>query len=130
MKTLFVALLSAGLFASANSQTRDSTVKSETTHHSGTIHHSSQSSKPKVSLAAARKTVLARVPGAKVESEELELEHGRQVYSFDLKVPKKSGVEEVQVDANSGKVVSHTHESAEAERKEQAKEKSEGSKPH
>jgi hypothetical protein len=90
---------------------------------SGTTHHSSQATKPKVSMSTARKTALAKVPGARVESEELEHEHGKLVYSFDLKVADKPGVEEVQVDANTGKVVSHKHETTEAERKEQAEEK-------
>ena len=124
MKTFLVALLSACLFASADAGTRDSTVTSGTTHHSGTT-HSANASKPKVSLTSARKTALARVPGAQVESEELEHEHGKLVYSFDLKVPNHAGIEEIQVDANSGKVVSHKHETAEAERKEQEKEKTE-----
>jgi len=123
MKTFPITLLSVVLLASTNP--RDSSAASETTQHSVTTHHSANATKPKVSLASARKTALARVPGARVESEELEHEHGRQVYSFDLKVPNKSGIEEVQVDANTGKVVSHTHETAEAERKEQAKEKNE-----
>jgi hypothetical protein len=46
---------------------------------------------------------------------ELEKEHGRVVYSFDLKVPSKPGIEEVQVDASSGKVVSVEHEDEPAE---------------
>ena len=42
------------------------------------------------------------------------------VYSFDVLVPNRKGVEEVQVDARSGKVVSVKHESPAAEAKEHA----------
>ena len=65
------------------------------------------------------------MPNAKVESEELEKEHGKLIYSFDLKVPGKSGVEEVQVDAMTGKLVNTHHETASAEHKEATKEKQE-----
>ena len=87
-------------------------------------HHSSHST-AKVSLDSARATALAQVPNGKVESEELEKEHGKLIYSFDLKVPGKSGVEEVQVDAMTGKLVNTHHETASAEHKEATKEKQE-----
>ena len=73
----------------------------------------------KVSLEDARKTALAAVPGGKVQSEELEREKGRLVYSFDIKVDKKSGVEEVGVDAMTGKIVEKKHESPKSEKAEE-----------
>ena len=79
----------------------------------------------KVTMKAARATALARVPGGKVQAVELEREHGKLVYSFDIRVPGKSGVEEVQVDAMKGDVVSQVHETAKAERKEARAEKTE-----
>jgi len=91
---------------------------------------SSDAAKAKVTLEQARKTALRAVPNAKVKAEELEREHGKLVYSFDLQVPGKPGIEEVQVDAMSGKVVSHQHESAEQERKEQEQEKQEHQGSH
>ena len=69
---------------------------------------------------SAMRTALAKVPGGAIREAELEKEHGKLVYSFDIRDPKKSGVEEVLVDAKSGKVVSAKHESAAAEAKEQA----------
>jgi hypothetical protein len=71
--------------------------------------------KAKVTCADAQKTALARVPHATVKSAGLEEEKGKLVYSFDLKRRGKSGVEEVQVDAVSGQVVSVEHESAKHE---------------
>ena len=65
----------------------------------------------KIDLATARRTALAKVPSATVLSEELEQEGGRSVYSFDLRRPSVAGVEEVQVDAHDGSVVSVKHES-------------------
>ncbi len=43
---------------------------------------------------------LAKVPGATVRSVELEREHGRLIYSFDLHVLGQSGVEEGNVRGN------------------------------
>ena len=79
--------------------------------------------KAKVSCADAQKTALARVPHASVRSAELEEENGKLVYSFDLKRMGMAGIEEVQVDAVSGQVVSVEQESAkdEAAEKDQHK---------
>jgi uncharacterized membrane protein YkoI len=72
----------------------------------------------KIAEADARKTALAVVPGGKVQSHELERENGKLIYSYDIKVAGKSGVEEVNVDAMTGEVVAHEHEDAKAEAKE------------
>lgn len=72
----------------------------------------------KISEDSARAIALREVPTGKVRSAELEREHGRLIYSFDVGVAGKSGVEEVNVDARTGAVVAHEHESAAAERRE------------
>ena len=77
----------------------------------------------------ARATALARVKNGTVKSEELEREHGHLIYSYDIAVPGKSGVEEVNVDAVTGKVTAQTHEAAKAERKEADAESKERTKP-
>lgn len=64
----------------------------------------------KVTQAQATATALARVPGGKVESAELEREHGKLIWSFDLVQPRVKGVTEIQVDAVSGVVVSQKQE--------------------
>lgn len=48
--------------------------------------------------------------GSRIRAAEIEEEDGKLVYSFDIKVPKKKGIDEVLVDAASGKVVSVEHE--------------------
>ena len=80
----------------------------------------------KVAEGAARKTALAAVPDGKVQSHELERENGRLIYSYDIKIAGKSGVEEVNVDAMTGEIVAHEHENAKAEAKEK---KAEAKKP-
>ena len=72
----------------------------------------------KIAERDARKTALAAVPGGKVQSHELERENGKLIYSYDIKVASKSGVEEVNVDAMTGEIVAHEHEDAKAEAKE------------
>lgn len=74
---------------------------------------------------SARTIALARVPNGQVKSAELEREHGRLVYSFDIAVPGKAGVEEILVSAHTGHIVSTKHESPESERAEQLKEQRE-----
>lgn len=69
----------------------------------------------------ARKTALDRVKGGVIQSGEIEEEDGKLVFSFDIKVPGKSGIDEVLVDAKTGAVVSVEHESPAAEAREAAK---------
>jgi len=72
----------------------------------------------KVDGETARATALARVSGGRVVGAELEEEDGRLVYSFDIEVQGKPGVEEIWVDAVSGEVVSQEHESEAKEARE------------
>lgn len=60
----------------------------------------------KITEADARVVALAKVPGGTVQTAELENEHGKLVWSFDIKDPKSSNVIEVQVDAKKGQIVS------------------------
>jgi uncharacterized membrane protein YkoI len=72
----------------------------------------------KINQADAEKTALAKVPGGKVESSELEKEHGKLIWSFDIAVPNSVNIAEVQVDAKTGKVVSNKAETPEDQAKE------------
>ena len=78
-----------------------------------------------VSESDAAKTAESRVRNGRIEAVELENEKGKLIYSYELKAPGKPGVEEVNVDAKTGEVVSAEHESMKAERKEMAEEKKE-----
>jgi len=72
----------------------------------------------KVTERTARATALAQVPGGKVKSGELERENGRLLYSFDIATKGKTGIDEVQVDAITGTVLSNKHETAAMEKAE------------
>lgn len=71
---------------------------------------------------AARKLATDRVANSTISKEELEVEDGKLVYSFDLKVAGKAGFEEVLIDAKTGRVISQEHESEKKEAAEGAKE--------
>ena len=83
----------------------------------------------KINEPEARATAVAQVKNGTVKSEELEREHGRLIYSYDIAVSGKSGIDEVNVDAMTGKVVAKTHEGPATERKEAAAEAKEDAKP-
>ena len=53
---------------------------------------------------------LRQVPGGTIREAELEVEHKRLIYSFDVKVAGKPGITEVNVDAKTGAVVDVSHE--------------------
>jgi uncharacterized membrane protein YkoI len=77
----------------------------------------------KIKPEAARQTALKAVPGATIKEAEIEREHRKLVYSFDLTVPGQTGIQEVLVDANTGKIVSSKHESPADEAREAAQDK-------
>jgi uncharacterized membrane protein YkoI len=66
--------------------------------------------KAKVAEPTAAATAVAKVPGGKIRSVELDTVAGRLVYTYDIKVKGKSGSEEVNVDAMSGSVLAMQHE--------------------
>lgn len=75
----------------------------------------------KITEAAAVATAQAKVPKGTIDALELERENGKLLWSFDFKVPGKTGSDEVNVDALTGKVVGKVvHESPAAEKKEAA----------
>ncbi|MDQ6788435.1 MAG: PepSY domain-containing protein [Acidobacteriota bacterium] len=80
----------------------------------------------KISMAKAREIAHAKAAG-KIEGEELEKEHGKLIYSFDIRNAKGT-ITEVQVDAKTGAIVSVEEENKAAEQKEKQAEKREKSK--
>lgn len=78
----------------------------------------------KISLQRARAIALKEAAGH-VESSELEHERGTLVYSFDIRNAKGT-IDEVLVDAYTGRIVAHEHENKTkeaAEKKQEAKER-------
>jgi uncharacterized membrane protein YkoI len=82
----------------------------------------------RITMEQARETALKRAPG-NVESGELEKEHGKLVYSFDIR-NSKGTITEVQVSAITGKVVRVEHENKKQEAAEKEKEAKEKASTH
>ena len=77
--------------------------------------------KAKVTEPEAAAAVMARVPKGRIEAMELENEDGKFIYSYDVKTPGKSGIDEVHVDAMTGKVVNFVHETTAMEKAKSTK---------
>jgi uncharacterized membrane protein YkoI len=90
---------------------------------------SALSKQAKVSEDSAAAIVRAKVPDGTIQSVELEHERGKLIYSYDVKIAGKSGIEEVNVNAMDGTVVGVEHESAADEKKEATTEKKAVKKP-
>ena len=74
----------------------------------------------KVTEPTAAATALGQVPKGRIQTVELEREGGRLIYSYDIKVSGKAGIEEVQIDALTGAVSSNVHETPAMEKQEAA----------
>ncbi|HTD15027.1 MAG TPA: PepSY domain-containing protein [Chthoniobacterales bacterium] len=60
----------------------------------------------RITRSQAEKAALAKVPGGKVKAAKLAQENGQLIWSFDIITPFTKKVAAVQVDAQSGKVLS------------------------
>ena len=122
-----LALGIAGATAFAG-DTRVETTRVETkttmkqTHHSEPTQAELQK-QAKITMVEARAIALKNAAGT-IKSEELENEHGKLIYSFDI-ATGGHGITEVNIDALNGKVIAVQKENAAkeaAEKKQEAKE--------
>ena len=82
----------------------------------------SVSAKPKyIGMKRAKQIALQQVKGT-IKSSELEKEHGKMIYSFDIR-NRKGGIKEVNIDAHTGKVLVVEVENEAKEKAEELKEK-------
>jgi uncharacterized membrane protein YkoI len=72
----------------------------------------------RITMAQARALATTTVPGAKIQAGEIEREGGKLIYSFDMKTQGKSGIDEVNINAMTGAVISNLHETPKDERAE------------
>lgn len=100
--------LTAGLLAGCASEREDSAGKAKLM------------AEAKISQDDAQKTALAQVPNGTIKEGELEKEHGKLQWSFDVATPGTTGITEVNVDAITGTVINTEKESEESEAKEGA----------
>ena len=77
-------------------------------------------SEAKVSKETAQQAALAKVPNGTVKEGELEKEHGKLIWSFDITTPDSKDIMEVEVDAITGAVLAVDKETAEDQAKEAA----------
>ena len=77
--------------------------------------------KAKITAEAATASAQAKVPKGTLKSAEIEEEDGKLIYSFDFETAGKSGSDEVNVDAITGKVLGVEHETPKSEAAEKAK---------
>ena len=101
IRTLSSALLLAGLFLGCAS---DKPAKLE--------------DQAKISKPEAEKIALAQAPNGTIKEGELEKEKGRLIWSFDIATPGSQDITEVQVDAQTGQVVSTEKETPKQQQKE------------
>jgi uncharacterized membrane protein YkoI len=113
--TSLIIILAAGLLAGCVSE------KCEKQHKEAK--QATLMAQAKVSKDDAQKTALAKVPNGTIKEAEIEKEHGKLVWSFDLTTPDTKDITEVNVDAITGDVVAVEKESAESGAKEAAGEK-------
>ena len=85
--------------------------------------HGAIEAQVKITREEATKTALAKVPKGRIKAAELEKEHGRLIWSFDISMPKSTKITEIQVDANTGKIVSTQVETLADQAKEAAADK-------
>ena len=78
-------------------------------------------------MEEAEKAALKSYSG-KIESKELKNEHGKWIYSFDIRGNDAKLIHEVQIDAKTGKLVSHKTENSKQQSKEEAQDKAETQK--
>ena len=109
-KAILCTLLTAALGAGCASEKAEHQDKQE--------QQAKLAAEAKVSQADAQKTALEKVPGGTVKECEIEKEHGRLVWSFDIAPADSKDIKEVEVDAATGEVVAVETESAAAEAKE------------
>lgn len=127
LKGIAAALFLSAVAAGAQTPDKTMTPKPKPAAHAAVKHTTAAPKKEtqaelrklaKIPMSQARSTALKEVPNGRVQTAQLERENGTLVYSFDIKVPGKSGIEEVNVDATSGSVASHEHETSKMEAKE------------
>ena len=106
IKTTVGMVLAAVLLAGCESEKREE------------ANQSKYMAEAKVSQADAQATALAQVQNGTVKESELEKEHGKLIWSFDIATPETKDITEVNVDAITGQVVSKEMEKPEKEAKE------------
>ena len=114
----FVAVTAASALTVAGAQQVAPGKKHATHQHKKAESQADLQKEAKMTMDDARAMALRTVPNATIQAGEIEREGGKLIYSFDMKVAGKSGIDEVNIDAMTSKLVSNQHETPKAERAE------------
>jgi uncharacterized membrane protein YkoI len=90
MRLLLALVVGVAIPAILSAQAADTTIKQD---------RPGRLTQAKITPDSARAIARRTVPGAAIQSGETEHEDHRLIYSFDMKVPGRSGIEEVNIDA-------------------------------
>jgi len=104
----------------AEKEAREEAEQEENDEEESAAEQAKLASQAKITKDQAQEIALRRAPGT-VESGELEREHGKLVYSFDIRNARGT-IDEVQVSAITGKIVRVEHETKAQEAAEKRKE--------
>ena len=117
--TRFATLVAFAIATSAVAAGAQQATKHPTTTHHAKVETQAQLEKEaKLTMAQARALAIKTVPGAKIETGEIEREGGKLIYSFDMKTQGKTGIDEVNIDAMTGTVIGNQHETPKDEKAE------------
>jgi len=132
LSSVLILALASGAAASAAPDAKAPVAPAKTapTHVHRSTTRDSLAAQAKISEATAQATALAKVPGGRVKAHELEREKGVLIYSFDIVVAGRPGIEEVNINALDGSIVSAQHEDPAAERLEAKQDRAEKAAGH
>jgi uncharacterized membrane protein YkoI len=117
MKKINLAAM-AFLVAASASAGAQATHKTVTASHMKIETQADLQKEAKMTMADARVLAQKTVPTGKIASGEIEREGGKLIYSFDMKVAGKSGIDEVNIDAMTGTLIANQHETPKDEKAE------------
>ena len=112
-----LAATAAGVTATTASA-QQTTAQHTTRQHKKTESQADLQKEAKMTMADARAMALRTVPNSTIQAGEIEREGGKLIYSFDMKTAGRSGIDEVNIDAMTGKLIAKQHESPKDERAE------------
>jgi hypothetical protein len=132
LSALLILALAAGFASAAPPAVKAPAAPAKTapTHVRRSTTKDSLAAQAKITEATAQATALAKVPGGRVKAHELEREKGVLIYSYDIVVPGRLGIEEVNVNALDGSIVAARHEDKAAERLEAKQDRAEKAAGH
>jgi uncharacterized membrane protein YkoI len=112
-----LAVTAAGVTATTASA-QQTTAQHTTRRHKKTESQADLQKEAKMTMADARALAQRTVPKATIQTGEIEREGGKLIYSFDMKTPGKAGIDEVNIDAMTGKLIGNQHETPKDEKAE------------